>query len=133
MAFGHFLLGSHNCMVTALGLCVKWLFENFGRASPRRVAMHAWCPRRKNKEPGAGTWNNVFAKQGTLMRIGKLGWVFPHAQKWGRKRKKHQRNLSKGKFKGMGDPPSADNTSWRHPFRFQATLVSECLSKPRHT
>jgi hypothetical protein len=22
--FGHFLLGSHNCMVTALGLCVKW-------------------------------------------------------------------------------------------------------------
>ena len=24
MAFGHFLLGSHNFMVTALGLCVKW-------------------------------------------------------------------------------------------------------------
>jgi hypothetical protein len=24
MAFGHFLLGSHNLMVTALGLCVKW-------------------------------------------------------------------------------------------------------------
>jgi hypothetical protein len=23
-AFGHFLLGSHNFMVTALGLCVKW-------------------------------------------------------------------------------------------------------------
>ena len=25
MAFGHFLLGSHNFMVTALGSCVKWL------------------------------------------------------------------------------------------------------------
>ena len=24
MAFGHFVLGSHNVMVTALGLCVKW-------------------------------------------------------------------------------------------------------------
>ena len=24
MAFGHFLLGSHNFMVTALGSCVKW-------------------------------------------------------------------------------------------------------------
>ena len=24
MAFGHFLLGSHNFTVTALGLCVKW-------------------------------------------------------------------------------------------------------------
>ena len=24
MAFGHFLLGSHNLMVTALGLCMKW-------------------------------------------------------------------------------------------------------------
>ena len=24
MAFGHFLLGSHNFMVMALGLCVKW-------------------------------------------------------------------------------------------------------------
>jgi hypothetical protein len=24
MAFGHFLLSSHNLMVTALGLCVKW-------------------------------------------------------------------------------------------------------------
>ena len=24
MAFGHFLLGSHNSMVAALGLCVKW-------------------------------------------------------------------------------------------------------------
>ena len=24
MAFGRFLLGSHNLMVTALGLCVKW-------------------------------------------------------------------------------------------------------------
>jgi hypothetical protein len=23
-AFGHFLLGSHNLMVTALGSCVKW-------------------------------------------------------------------------------------------------------------
>ena len=23
--FGHFLLGSHNFIVTALGLCVKWL------------------------------------------------------------------------------------------------------------
>jgi hypothetical protein len=67
-------------MVTALGSCVKWPLENFGRASPRRVAMHAWCPRRKNKEPGEGTRNNVFAKQGTLMRIGKLGWVFPHAK-----------------------------------------------------
>ena len=24
MAFGHFLLGSHNSMVTALGSCGKW-------------------------------------------------------------------------------------------------------------
>jgi hypothetical protein len=24
MAFGHFLLGSHNCMVMTLGSCVKW-------------------------------------------------------------------------------------------------------------
>ena len=24
MAFGHFLLGSHKFMVTALGACVKW-------------------------------------------------------------------------------------------------------------
>jgi hypothetical protein len=24
MAFGHFLLGSHSFMVTALGSCVKW-------------------------------------------------------------------------------------------------------------
>ena len=24
MAFGHFLLGSHNLMVTTLGSCVKW-------------------------------------------------------------------------------------------------------------
>ena len=27
MAFGHFLLGSHTFMVTALGSCVKWLLE----------------------------------------------------------------------------------------------------------
>jgi hypothetical protein len=24
MAFGHFLLGSHNFMITTLGSCVKW-------------------------------------------------------------------------------------------------------------
>ena len=36
MAFGHFCLGSHNFMVTALGSCVKWhlamnglLFEGY--------------------------------------------------------------------------------------------------------
>ena len=28
MAFGHFLLGSHNFMVTALGLCVKVALSN---------------------------------------------------------------------------------------------------------
>ena len=28
MAFGHFLLGSHNFMVTALGSCVKWPLYN---------------------------------------------------------------------------------------------------------
>jgi hypothetical protein len=27
MAFGHFLLGSHNFMVTALGSCVKWPYD----------------------------------------------------------------------------------------------------------
>ena len=27
MAIGHFLLGFHNVMVTALGLYVKWLLE----------------------------------------------------------------------------------------------------------
>jgi hypothetical protein len=27
MAFGHFLLGSHNFMVTALGSCVKWTLD----------------------------------------------------------------------------------------------------------
>ena len=27
MTIGHFLLGSHNFMVTALGLCVKWPLE----------------------------------------------------------------------------------------------------------
>ena len=37
MAFGHFLLGSHNCMVTALGSCVKWPlveWELEGRLTP---------------------------------------------------------------------------------------------------
>ena len=29
-AFGHFLLGSHNIMLMALGSCVKWLLEIFG-------------------------------------------------------------------------------------------------------
>jgi hypothetical protein len=29
MAFGHFLLGSHNFTVTALGLCVKWPLQCF--------------------------------------------------------------------------------------------------------
>ena len=29
MAFGHFLLGSHNFMVTALGSCVKWRLHQF--------------------------------------------------------------------------------------------------------
>ena len=35
MAFEHFLLGSHNFMVTALGSCVKW---------PQFAAEHAKEP-----------------------------------------------------------------------------------------
>jgi hypothetical protein len=29
MAFGHFLLGSHNFIVTALGSCVKWPLDDW--------------------------------------------------------------------------------------------------------
>ena len=36
MAFGHFLLGSHNLMVTALGSCVKWLSQAFPRQYQRQ-------------------------------------------------------------------------------------------------
>ena len=34
MVFGHVLLGSHNFMVTALGLCVKW---------PLYLMSPKWC------------------------------------------------------------------------------------------
>ena len=56
----------------------------------------------KNKEPGAGTWNNVFAKQGTLVRIRKLGWVFPHAKEWGRTREKNPKEFVKEKVQRGG-------------------------------
>ena len=40
-AFGHFLLGSHNLMVTALGSCVKWplalMQTDLGISSPMNV------------------------------------------------------------------------------------------------
>ena len=42
-AFEHFLLGSHNFMVTALGSCVKWpLVVLFLKAGVRRRPIPAW-------------------------------------------------------------------------------------------
>ena len=38
--FGHFLLGSHNLMVTALGLCVKWPLGSFDEFLYMRVLTH---------------------------------------------------------------------------------------------
>ena len=39
MVFGHFLLGSHNFTVMALGLCVKWplLSESYDNFATRNI------------------------------------------------------------------------------------------------
>ena len=52
MAFGHFRLGSHNYMVTALGLCVKWTLlgkptcyrNKFPIRAAHHGSSHKWDP-----------------------------------------------------------------------------------------
>jgi hypothetical protein len=50
-AFGHFLLGSHNVMVTALGSCVKWplVTESIFTYFFREGSEHLWQPLQARK------------------------------------------------------------------------------------
>ena len=43
MPFGHFLLGSHNFMVTALGSCVKWPLAAIRKLDAYRRLLVAWA------------------------------------------------------------------------------------------
>ena len=60
-AFGHFLLGSHSFMVTALGSCVKWPLIDFQDHG------FSWFP-------SPGIW--LFLRPGSSTRFLK-GWILP--------------------------------------------------------
>ena len=60
--FGHFLLGSHNFMVRALGSCVKW--PSLGHLQ----ALHEEQCQGNNRDPPLYTWTHLRTFGGWLMQ-----------------------------------------------------------------